>query len=141
MSIEPSTVILTIISFCVLMAVLHCVLFKPILKLMHDRREKIENSIAVKTKSAEKLEEHNRLISSRLDEALKNEREASAKRIREAGTESAEEKKRAQETENARLEQIKKELAEEMQKMEKNFDSRLPEFARTLADRLVSKDY
>ncbi len=94
----------------------------------------------MKIKSADQQEAQNRLISSRLEEALKSVREAFAKSIGEAEAEITEEKKRCQENENKRFEQSKKDLAAEKDKMERDFDSRLPEFAKTLADRLVSKD-
>ncbi len=141
MTIEPSTVILTVISFCAFMAALNHILFKPVLKLMHERREKTEKGFSTKILSAEKLEEQNRLIISSLEEAQKNEREEAARRIKEAESEAASAKLRFQEEENERLEQIKRLLAAEQEKMEKEFESRLPEFAGTLANRLVSKDY
>ncbi|MFA6729460.1 MAG: hypothetical protein WCR95_00480 [Eubacteriales bacterium] len=141
MSIELSTIVFTIINFCVLMAVLHFLLFKPTLKNIHERRRKINRSVAIKTNSAEKLEEQNRLISERIDLSRKSESDAFRATVEKADAEILADKKRFEEGEDIRIEQIKKALEKEREKMEGDLEGYLHEFAAALADRLVSKDY
>lgn len=141
MSVEISSVIITAISFLAFMAALHFALFKPVLSLIHQRREKIEKGKRARDTSAEKLEAQNLSITQSFDAALKNQREASVKRVKEAKEQAAEMKKRFLAEENQRLEEIKQVLAREKEEMEKEFALYLSEFAKTLANRLVSKDY
>ncbi len=141
MSIELSTIVFTIINFCALMAVLHFLLFKPTLKNIHERSRKINRSIAIKTNSAEKLEEQNRLVSERIDLSRKSESDAFRATVEKADAETLADKKRFEEGEDIRIEQIKKALEKEREKMESDLEGYLHEFAAALADRLVSKDY
>ena len=48
MNIQLSVVLWTIICFVLLMLILHNLLFKPVLKVLDARREKIENVAAKK---------------------------------------------------------------------------------------------
>ena len=58
MNIQLSVVIWTVICFLVLMAVLRFLLFKPVLQLLDDRKNKIRNAQLKKEKEAEIIREH-----------------------------------------------------------------------------------
>ena len=141
MTVDLLTIALTVVSFVALFLVLHFLLFKPVLKLIHDRQSKIDEGNKLKLKSAEMLEEQNRLISARIEEETKKAREDYAKRVVSAEEEIAKTRKQIQKSESLRLEGVKKDIVAEKEKMEKELESQLSRFAKTLADRLVSGDY
>jgi F-type H+-transporting ATPase subunit b len=141
MTVDLLTVALTVVSFVALFLVLHFLLFKPVLKLIHDRQSKIDEGNKLKLKSAEMLEEQNRFISARIEEETKKAREDYAKRVVSAEEEIAKARKQIQKSESLRLEGVKKDIVAEKEKMEKELESQLSRFAKTLADRLVSGDY
>lgn len=141
MTVDLLTVALTVVSFVALFLVLHFLLFKPVLKLIHDRQSKIDEGNKLKLKSAEMLEEQNRFISARIEEETKKAREDYAKRVVSAEEEIAKTRKQIQKSESLRLEGVKKDIVAEKEKMEKELESQLSRFAKTLADRLVSGDY
>ncbi|NLN55152.1 MAG: ATP synthase F0 subunit B [Clostridiales bacterium] len=141
MTVDLITVALTVLSFVLLFLVLHFLYFKPVLKIMHDRQAKIKEGNKSKIRSAEKLEEQNRLISTRIEEETRKAKEEYIKRTKAAEDRAYALKKEVLEEEDTRLEQAKKHLMTEKEEMDKEIEKRLFEFAKTLADRLVSGDY
>ena len=63
MTIQLSVTVWTVICFCLLMLILHNLLFKPVLKVMDDRRERIEKA---RLKKEEQKKLLLKLIKSRL---------------------------------------------------------------------------
>lgn len=82
MTIQLSVTVWTVICFCLLMLILHNLLFKPVLKVMDDRRERIEKA-RLKKEEQKKLEEEQKLL---LEEKEKAFAEANKKQVKEQVT-------------------------------------------------------
>lgn len=80
MNIQLSVVLWTIICFVLLMLILHNLLFKPVLKVLDARREKIENAAAKKVEWEKAGQEHAAMLAER-EEQFARERQ---QQIREA---------------------------------------------------------
>lgn len=80
MNIQLSVVLWTIICFVLLMLILHNLLFKPVLKVLDARREKIENAAAKKVEWEKAGQEHVAMLAER-EEQFARERQ---QQIREA---------------------------------------------------------
>ena len=65
MNIQLSVVLWTIICFVLLMLILHNLLFKPVLKVLDARREKIENVAAKKAEWEKAGQEHAAMLAER----------------------------------------------------------------------------
>ena len=102
MNVQPSVMIWTAICFCLFMLVMDKLLFKPVLKVLDERRAKVEGARALaaekerERKEAElRLEEERRLEAARLLEErnrLYDERRAEAARELEEYSRRAEER-------------------------------------------------
>ena len=74
MNIQLSVVLWTIICFVLLMLILHNLLFKPVLKVLDARREKIENAAAKKAEWEKAGQEHAAMLAER-EEQFARERQ------------------------------------------------------------------
>ena len=74
MNIQLSVVLWTIICFVLLMLILHNLLFKPVLKVLDARREKIENVAAKKAEWEKAGQEHAAMLAER-EEQIARERQ------------------------------------------------------------------
>lgn len=74
MNIQLSVVLWTIICFVLLMLILHNLLFKPVLKVLDARREKIENVAAKKAEWEKAGQEHAAMLAER-EEQFARERQ------------------------------------------------------------------
>lgn len=78
MNIQVSVVLWTIICFVLLMLILHNLLFKPVLKVLDARREKIENAAAKKAEW-EKAGQENAVMLAEREEQLAKEQQRQIK--------------------------------------------------------------
>jgi len=74
MNIQLSVVLWTAICFVLLMLILHNLLFKPVLRVMYARREKIENAATKKAQWDKARQEHAAMLAER-EEKLISERQ------------------------------------------------------------------
>ena len=138
MNIQPSVLIWTIICFCLFMLILNNLLFKPMLKFMDERNEriergrmkKIENEKAAEIAAAE-LKDAQEKIARRnavqMASALENARNKAATIITAAHHESAQNR-----------EQLHEELKVQRRELEGQLDAETDALAAAFAERMVS---
>ena len=138
MSIDISVLIWTVICFLVLMFALTKLLFKPLLKVMHERQEKIASGIAAGEQAEAELEkrrlEHEEELE-RLKAEQERELEEKLARVRE---ESA---RLAAETEKQTVlgqERYDAELKEQEQALTEQLRDGVERLASTLAEKITS---
>ena len=137
MSIQPSVLIWTVISFFVLYFVLKKFLFTPILEVMDKREEKINTAKSARQtiqaeKALKKAEAESALI-----EAQKNamaENEAALEKARE---ESAKKIALARADYNAKLDEMRDDLALQSSKMQSELEGEVGELALAYANMLI----
>lgn len=138
MTIQPSVIIWTVICFCLLMLILDRLLFRPILKFMDARQEKIDLAAKKREQDQQALAEAN----AALEERSRRNAELTASRAREecaaaraaADLELAEARKRsAQETETK-----KAEITEESRTFDRNLENGLEALAQAFVAKFVS---
>ena len=66
MTVQISITLWTIICFVLLMIILHNLLFKPVLRVMDARREKIENAAAKKAEWERTEQEHTAMLATQM---------------------------------------------------------------------------
>ncbi len=135
LTIQPSVFIWTVICFCLLMLILNRLLFRPMLRFMDERQEKVNRAAAKK--------EENRSLLAEAEAALE-ERER-----KNADLTAANEQERiaaAQKEADQRLEQARRESERELQTQQehfaaerRNFDAELEQGLEELAQAFVSK--
>jgi len=137
-NIQPSVLIWTIICFCLFMLILNNLLFKPMLKFMDERNEriergrmkKIENEKAAEIAAAE-LKDAQEKIARRnavqMASALENARNKAAAIITAAHHESAQNR-----------EQLHEELKVQRRELEGQLDAETDALAAAFAERMVS---
>ncbi len=70
MTIQLSVVLWTVICFVLLMLILHNLLFKPVLRVLDARREKIENAAAKKAEWKKAEQEHAAMLAEREEQFI-----------------------------------------------------------------------
>lgn len=70
MNIQLSVVLWTVICFVLLMLILHNLLFKPVLRVLDARREKIENAAAKKAEWEKAGQEHAAMLAEREEQFI-----------------------------------------------------------------------
>ena len=138
MSIDPSTLVLMIINFVVLMLLLNIFLFKPVLNFMQQRQQRIDAGKNAGEKATELVQQKKDEISAMKAAARKD----SAQRIAAAARESDEAvkqsvKQQAKLIEKRRQDEAAKLYAEEEQ-LVKAVEQDIDSFVGMLQDRLVS---
>ena len=138
MSIDVSQIIWTVICFGLFALVLDRLLFKPVLKLLDERRERIENARVLKEKTAERKLMAEEAERKRLEEALESEREEREllmERERRAMEAEIEAVSRDIEAGRARKKEAEETLRDEIGG---RLDSSMEELMAAFATRLVS---
>jgi len=100
MNIQISVVIWTVICFIVLMLILRNLLFVPVLKIMDERRSRIEKAKAKKSEQKKALKEHEKELLLKKEEYIKAQKEQAQKTIEEIQSEG---KKQLEDAKNKRL--------------------------------------
>lgn len=135
LTIQPSVFIWTVICFCLLMLILNRLLFRPMLRFMDERQEKVNRAAAKK--------EENRSLLAEAEAALEQ------RKRKNADLTAANEQERiaaAQKEADQRLAQARRESERELQTQQehfaaerRNFDAGLEQGLEELAQAFVSK--
>ena len=129
MTIQISLVIWTVIGFVVLSLILDRFLFKPLLKVMDDRNEKIKTGEENRQKELERREKINKALeisnAAREQEALKEAERALENERKKTETILADKKAEY----DAELEKISKEYEEKTSAAEKNLSESIDKLA------------
>lgn len=139
MSIQVSIIVWTIISYLLLMLILHNWLFKPILSVMDKRRARIEQAAAKKAEEARLLEEH-RAEQEKKKAAYLKEQKARLKK--ETEKIQADSKKAIVEARHARLSEVdeyRAKMEREQQEILSAVGAHSKSFAALFASRIISK--
>lgn len=138
MTIQPSILIWTLISFCLLMLILDRLLFRPMLSFMDARNERIEAA-------RKKKEEDERAISEAEAELSSRREAARVRRAEMAGAELADAKVRAKKMlekadaeREKRVEACKDELVLKSRELEDGLENGIDLLAKAFADKMVS---
>lgn len=138
MTIQPSILIWTLISFCLLMLILDRLLFRPMLSFMDARNERIE--------AAQRKREENERMLREAEEGLAAGREAARLRRAElAGAELAEAKVRAKQMlakaeaeRETRIAECTAELEKKSRELEEGLERSIDPLAKAFADKMIS---
>ena len=135
LTIQPSVFIWTVICFCLLMLILNRLLFRPMLRFMDERQEKVNRAAATN--------EENRSLRAAAEAALEQ------RKRKNADLTAANEQERiaaAQKEADQRLAQARRESERELQTQQehfaaerRNFDAELEQGLEELAQAFVSK--
>lgn len=139
MSIQPSVIFWTVVSFLLLLVLLNRFLFKPLLTLMHDRDAKIAAGIAAgetaRQALAEAQEQYAVAQAARRAAAV----EAEAALTLQCRQEAKEALAALQAGREARWTEAARRIAGEQAEAAARLDARLPELTAVLADALLQK--
>lgn len=138
MSIQISVLIWTILSFCILMFILDKFLFKPVLKVMDDRRSKIENYHEMKKMRLEENEKKKAEAELARANAQKEAMAASEKALEQEKINTEIELKKAAEEYDEKLEQIRTDLKAESEDIENQLNGKIDELVKVYASKIVS---
>lgn len=137
MTIQPSVLIWTVLSFCVLAYILNKFLFKPLLKVMDERNEKITGE---KEKKRAELEAREKMLAEAEEERISIQKNAVT-----AGEQAAEQLHsetaailvaKKQEYDEA-LEQLRLRLEEESGSIEQELSDKVDKLALAYVDALI----
>lgn len=136
MSINISVIIWTVVNFCILLVALNFVLYKPLLKFIHERNERNEKGIDAGKNAdilLEKAKNENR-------EALENLRREEQKNTEDALHEARANKRAALAQMNERLDKEYREglekLAKDEEAAEAQLDAKLDVLSKIIADKV-----
>jgi len=138
MTIQPSILLWTVITFCLTVFVLNRFLFKPMLAFMDKRQEKIDSAAAKKA-------ENDRLLAE-AEEKLAQFRAEEEKHLTELAASALTNARRDAETlitvthrkQNQKLDLHVADLETESKEIEKVLDTQLDDMAKRYADTLLS---
>lgn len=139
LSINPSEVIWTILSFLALYFLLRHFLYDPLIRFMDDRRARIDAGLEEERSARAALDEEDRLLVERREESLQQAR------LRLAEEKSAGEQRRSEAQSHARAaagqaaEQGREEARQLREKTERSLAERREELADYLAQRLLNE--
>ena len=138
MTLQPSLIIWTVVCFCLLMLVLHKLLFKPMLTFMDARSEKIASARLRAEKAAEEREEALSRLENERTLALRSAQESARARA-EAFTREAEAELDSIAKANEReLETLSASGDDEMCALVSELDRRMDEFETAYIEKLGS---
>ena len=138
MNIQPSVLIWTVICFCAFAFIINTLLFKPVLKIMDKRREKIEKAKSDSAAFEKKMAENQKALE---EQRLKAKQELAERQ--KAVISEFEEKSEAElknmhaEMQNALLDKRSELLAEKEQNQAIVFD-KMDDFVAAFTDKLIS---
>lgn len=138
MTIQPSILIWTLISFCLLMLILDRLLFRPMLSFMDARNERIEAA-------QRKREENERMLREAEEELAAGREAARLRRAELAGAELAEAKVRAKQMlakaeaeRETRIAECTAELEKKSRELEEGLERSIDPLAKAFADKMIS---
>ena len=135
LTIQPSVFIWTLICFCLLMLILHRLLFRPMLSFMDARRARIDRAAARQEENRRLRTEAQAAVEARLQENAGLTAQAEQEQLSRAGEEAACLVEQARQRGEQRLQECRAGSAEER----RQFDARLEQGQEELAQAFVHK--
>ena len=137
MTIQPSVLIWTVLSFCVLAFILNKFLFKPLLKVMDERNEKITGE---KEKKRAELEAREKMLAEAEEERIsiqKNAVTAGEQATEQLHSETAAILVAKKQEYDEALEQLRLRLEEESGSIEQELSDKVDKLALAYVDALI----
>ena len=137
MTIQISVVIWTIISFCVLAAILDRFLFKPVLKIMDDRNRKLEEDAAAKKAELDRREKIKTDARIQRDAMQKKAMEENERAMEQAQADAAKRIAERKADYDVREQALIEALQKESDELEKKFSGGIDELALDYATTII----
>lgn len=138
MTIQPSILIWTLISFCLLMLILDRLLFRPMLSFMDKRNERIESAMRKKEANERALAEAEAELAARREQALMRTAEVAETEIADARVRAKRMIAKAETDRENRVEACRTELILKSRELEDGLAPGVDRLAKAFADKLVS---
>ncbi|MGN1316226.1 MAG: ATP synthase F0 subunit B [Acutalibacteraceae bacterium] len=139
MTIQLSISVWTIICFVLLMIILDKLLFKPVLKVMDERKERIKRAADRKAEYEEKQKEYDALILEKKKQAQQEQSLKIKKKIESIRTESKEAVEEANQRRIRTVDEYRLKTDEEQCLILKDLSAHATEIAKLFADSLVKE--
>ena len=139
MTIQISVTIWTIICFVLLMLILHNLLFKPLLRVMDARREKIENAAAKKAERERAEQEHTAMRAQMEEKFAKERQQQITEEIENIHQESKKSVELAKEARMRLVDDYRAHLEAEQAAILRRLGGHTPELVKAFADRLTKE--
>ena len=137
MTIQISVVIWTIISFCVLAAILDRFLFKPVLKIMDDRNRRLEEDAAAKKAELDRREKIKTDARIQRDAMQKKAMEENERAMEQAQADAAKRIAERKADYDVREQALIEALQKESDELEKKFSGGIDELALDYATTII----
>lgn len=138
MTIQPSILIWTLISFCLLMLILDRLLFRPMLSFMDARNERIEAALKKKEDDERAVAEAEAELAARREQALVRRAEMAETEIADAKVRAKRMIAKAETDRETRVEVCRNEITLKNRELEAGLDEGVDRLAKAFADKLVS---
>lgn len=138
MTIQPSILIWTLISFALLMLILDRLLFRPMLSFMDARSERIEAAMQKKEADARALSEAEAELAARREQALLRTAEIAETEIADAKVRAKRMIAKAEADRETRMEACRNEITLKSRELETGLENGIDRLAKAFADKLVS---
>ncbi len=138
MTIQPSILIWTLISFALLMLILDRLLFRPMLSFMDARNERIEAAVQKKEADERALSEAEAELAARREQALLRTAEIAETEIADAKVRAKRMIAKAEADRETRMEACRNEITLKSRELETGLEDGVDRLAKAFADKLVS---
>ncbi len=138
LTIQPSVFIWTLICFCLLMLILHRLLFRPMLSFMDARRARIDRAAARQEENRRLRTEAQAAVEARLQENAGLTAQAEQEQLSRAGEEAACLVEQARQRGEQRLQECRAGSAEERRQFDARLEQGLEELAQAFVHKFVS---
>ena len=138
MTIQPSILIWTLISFALLMLILDRLLFRPMLSFMDARNERIEAAVQKKEADERALSEAEAELAARREQALLRTAEIAETEIADAKVRAKRMIAKAEADRETRMEVCRNEITLKSRELETGLENGIDRLAKAFADKLVS---
>lgn len=137
MNIQISVAIWTVICFVLLMVILRNLLFKPVLKVMDDRKKRIEKATAKKEQLLTQQAEHEQMALEKKQQLLKQHKEQVKKETEQIQVDGKRAIEKAREKRIADVELYRKMSNEQHDAILSVLSNNTKDIAKTFADRII----
>lgn len=139
LGISPIQLVTQIINFIILAIVLRKLLYKPILKVLQERKKKIAQGLEYAQQMEKKLEESEKKKAELIDQAKADGHKIIAEAKKTAKSVEAEILKQAQKEADSYMEKAKQEIAYMKTEMEKQVQKETVEIATDIVEKVLSQ--
>lgn len=137
MNIQLSVTIWTVICFCLLMFILHHLLFKPVLALMDARKQRMKQAAEKKAEYEAKAKEYDLLAQEQADRYAKEQRAQTAGQLEELRAQSKRELELAREQRVAQVEAYRVTAEQMHQDIWQTLEGHTVQLAESFAQNLI----